>query len=114
MQKPKPFRPWQPEQTTLLQISPHDWLAEDHKVYFLLVLVNELDLYEALIPAQAKDPRGEKAATVTETSYDAWVSGGLPETPRHDSRRSDLPPLYWSSAYESGWSCSSWGFTTFN
>ena len=60
MQKPKSFRPWQPEQTTLLQPSPCDWLAEDYHVYFLLDLVDELDLSEVLIPAQAKDPRGEK------------------------------------------------------
>ena len=60
MQKPKSFRPWQPEQTTLLPPSPRDWLAEDPQVYFLLDLVDELDLSEVLIPAQAKDPRGEK------------------------------------------------------
>jgi transposase len=57
---PKTFRPWQPEQTTLLPPSPSDWLSEDHQVYFLLDLVNELDLSQVLIPAQAKDPRGEK------------------------------------------------------
>ena len=34
--------------------------ADDHQVYFLLDLVDELDLSEILIPAQAKDPRGEK------------------------------------------------------
>ncbi len=60
MQKPKTFRPWQPEQTTLLPPSPREWLSEDHQVYFLLDLVDELDLSEILIPAQAKDPRGEK------------------------------------------------------
>ena len=60
MQKPKSFRPWQPEQTTLLPPSPREWLSEDHQVYFLLDLVDELDLSEILIPAQAKDPRGEK------------------------------------------------------
>ena len=60
MQKPKSFRPWQPEQTTLLPPSPSDWLSDDHQVYFLLDLVNELDLSAILIPAQAKDPRGEK------------------------------------------------------
>ena len=57
---PKTFRPWQPEQTTLLPPSPSDWLSEDHQVYFLLDLVAELDLSQVLIPAQAKDPRGEK------------------------------------------------------
>lgn len=60
MQKPKSFRPWQPDQTTLLPPSPREWLAEDHQVYFLLDLVGELDLSEILVPAQAKDPRGEK------------------------------------------------------
>jgi transposase len=60
MQKPKSFRPWQPEQTTLLPPSPRDWLADDHQVYFLLDLVDELDLSAILLPALAKDPRGEK------------------------------------------------------
>ena len=57
--KRKTFRPWEPEQTTLLPASTRDWLAEVHQVYCHLVLVDELDLSEALIPAQAKDPRGE-------------------------------------------------------
>ena len=61
MQKLKSFRPWQPDQTTTFLLpSPREWLAEDHQVYFLLDLVDELDLSEILIPAQAKDPRGEK------------------------------------------------------
>jgi transposase len=60
MQNRKTFRPWQPEQTTLLPPSPREWLSEDHQVYFLLDLVDELDLSQILIPAQAKDPRGEK------------------------------------------------------
>jgi hypothetical protein len=56
---PKTFRPWQPEQTTLLPPSPSDWLSDDHQVDVLLDLVDELDLSEILIPAQNKDPRGE-------------------------------------------------------
>jgi len=60
MHKAKTFRPWQPEQTTLLPPSPREWLSEDHQVYFLLDLVDELDLSAIVIPAQAKDPRGEK------------------------------------------------------
>ena len=60
MQKPKSFRPWQPDQATLLPPSPREWLSADHQVYFLLDLVDELDLSQVLIPAQAKDPRGEK------------------------------------------------------
>jgi hypothetical protein len=45
MQKRKTFRPWQPEQTTLLPPSPREWLSEDHHVYFLLDLIDELDLW---------------------------------------------------------------------
>jgi hypothetical protein len=60
MQKRKTFRPWQPEQTTLLPPSPREWLSDDHQVYFLLDPVDELDLSQVLIPAQSKDPRGEK------------------------------------------------------
>ena len=60
MKKPKSFRPWQPDQTTLLRPSPREWLADDHQVYFVLDLVDELDLSAILSPAQAKDPRGEK------------------------------------------------------
>jgi transposase len=60
MQKPKSFRPWQPDQTSLLPPSPREWLADDHQVYFLLDLVDELDLSQILGPAEAKDPRGEK------------------------------------------------------
>jgi len=60
MQSPKTFRPWQPGQTSLLPPSPSDWLSADHQVYFLLDLVDVLNLSAIVIPAQAKDPRGEK------------------------------------------------------
>ncbi len=60
MHKPKTFRPWAPGQTSLLPASPSDWLSADHQVYFLLDLVDELDLSAIVIPAQNKDPRGEK------------------------------------------------------
>ena len=56
----KTFRPWQPGQTSLLPPSPSDWLSADHQVYFLLDLMDELDLSAIVVPAQAKDPRGEK------------------------------------------------------
>lgn len=36
------------------------WLSEEYQVYFLLGLVDELDLSAILIPSQAKDSRGEK------------------------------------------------------
>jgi transposase len=57
---PKTFRPWVPGQTSLLTSSPSDWLSENHQVYCLLDQVDELDLSQVLIPAQAKDPRDEK------------------------------------------------------
>ena len=44
----------------MLPASPSDWLTADHQVYFLLDLVDELDLSAIVIPAQSKDPRGEK------------------------------------------------------
>jgi len=56
----KTFRPWLPGQTSLLPPSPSDWLSDDHQVYFLLDLVDDLDLSAILTPARAKDPRGEK------------------------------------------------------
>ena len=40
---PENFRPWHPEQTTLLPPSPSEWHSDEHQVYFLLDLVNELD-----------------------------------------------------------------------
>ena len=41
----------------MLPASPNDWLSTDHQVYFL---VDVLDLSAIVIPAQSKDPRGEK------------------------------------------------------
>jgi hypothetical protein len=63
MQKPKSLRPWQPEQTTLLPASPREWLSEDHQVYFLLDLVDELDLSEILIPLRLRIPAARRGLT---------------------------------------------------
>jgi hypothetical protein len=63
MQKPKSFPPWQPELTTLLPPSPREWLSENHQVYFLLDLVDELDVSAILIPAQAKGPKARRGLT---------------------------------------------------
>ena len=38
------FQPWEPDQPYLLPPNPRDWLPEGHLVYFLLDLVDELDL----------------------------------------------------------------------
>jgi hypothetical protein len=57
---PKSFHLWQREQTTLLPPSPRERLSEVHQVYFLLDLVDELDLSVILLPAQARNLRSEK------------------------------------------------------
>jgi hypothetical protein len=57
MNKPKTFRPWQPEQTTLLPPSPRDWLSDDHQVYFLLDLVDDLVLSAILTHERVGDQR---------------------------------------------------------
>ena len=40
----KKFRKWAPDQTWLLPPSPRDWLNENHRFYFLLDVVGEMDL----------------------------------------------------------------------
>jgi hypothetical protein len=40
----KRYRPYVPMQSYLLPPSPAEWLSEDHLVYFVLDLVEELDL----------------------------------------------------------------------
>lgn len=40
----KKFIPYNPEQTLLLPPDMHDWLSDDHLVYFLIDVVQEIDL----------------------------------------------------------------------
>jgi transposase len=40
----KTYRPYTPEQSFLLPPSPRDWLPEDHLVYFVSDLIDQLDL----------------------------------------------------------------------
>jgi len=61
MSKPKTFRPWLPEQAWLLPPSPIDWLPKDHLVFFLLDLIDQLDLDPIFRLYRQKDARGEKA-----------------------------------------------------
>ena len=56
----KTYRPYTPEQSFLLPPSPREWLPEDHLAYFVLDLLEDLDLREITRPIQAKDPRGER------------------------------------------------------
>ena len=50
MQKPKSFRPWLPDQITLLLTSSREWLAEDYQGYFMLDPLQELDFSESTRP----------------------------------------------------------------
>ena len=43
-----------------MPLSPTDWLPEDHLAYFVLDLIEELDLSEIERAIQAKDARGER------------------------------------------------------
>ncbi len=43
--------------------SPREWISRVHQVYVLLVQVDDLELSEILIPAQAKDLLGDKGLT---------------------------------------------------
>lgn len=56
----KRYRTWAPGQQYLLPPSPHEWLPEDHLVYFLLDVVEELDLSAVEEVIQAKDARGTR------------------------------------------------------
>jgi transposase len=56
----KQYRSWSPRQGFLLPPSPLEWLPEGHLAYFVLELVEELDLGEVERAIQAKDPRGTR------------------------------------------------------
>ena len=54
----KTYRPYQPTQTFLLPQSPHEWLPEDHLAYFILDVVNTLDL-STIIAHYERELRGQ-------------------------------------------------------
>jgi transposase len=56
----KTYRPYAPEQSFLLPPSPREWLPENHLAYFVLDLLDGLDLGEIEREIQRKDPRGER------------------------------------------------------
>jgi len=56
----KRYRSWAPNQAYLLPPSPGDWLGEGHLAYFILEVVEELDLSEIADAIHAKDPRGNR------------------------------------------------------
>ena len=64
MNKPKTFRPWLPEQVWLLPPSPIDRLPVNHLVFFLLDLIDQLDLEAILLINRQKDARGAASLRV--------------------------------------------------
>ncbi len=56
----KRYREWTPEQTFLLPPSPSEWLPEDDLAYFMLDVVQTLDLSMIERELQAKDSRGTR------------------------------------------------------
>ena len=56
----KSYRPYAPTQVHLLPPSPQEWLPEGHLAYFVLDLVEELDLGAIEAELQRKDTRGER------------------------------------------------------
>jgi transposase len=56
----KSYRAWNPAQSFLLPPSPLDWLPEGHLAYFVLELVETIDLSAINTAIQEKDPRGER------------------------------------------------------
>lgn len=56
----KSYRTWQPDQVFLLPPSMRDWLPDGHLVYFVLDVVDGLDLAAIERVYQDKDHRGER------------------------------------------------------
>lgn len=56
----KTYRAWSPGQSFLLPPSPMEWLPEGHLAYFVLELVETIDLTAISAAIQEKDARGER------------------------------------------------------
>ena len=71
----KTYRPYAPEQSFLLPPSPREWLPEGHLAYFVLDLVEGLDLGDIERAIQGKDHRGERPFG-DGTDHDRRARGG--------------------------------------
>ncbi|MCS4198368.1 IS1182 family transposase [Salinibacter ruber] len=56
----KQFRDWNPDQPFLLPPSLQEWLPEDHPVYMMLDILEELDISAIEKKYRQKDPRGTR------------------------------------------------------
>jgi hypothetical protein len=94
MSKLQSFRPSRQGQTSLLAPSPNDWLSHDHQLYFLLDLVDELDLSAILSP-----PRVPRIPAVRRPWTDGTRSGPAHERLRQRLRELGFLPLEPNAAY---------------
>ena len=62
--KEKSYRPWSPRQSYLLPPSPLEWLPPSHLAYFVLDVVEQLNLGDIEDSIQGKDHRGERPYAV--------------------------------------------------
>lgn len=60
MSTTKQYRQWNPGQSFLFPPSPHEWLDSDDLAYFILDVVESLDLSAIEARIQAKDSRGNR------------------------------------------------------
>ncbi|MGH9380414.1 MAG: transposase, partial [Thermoanaerobaculia bacterium] len=56
----KQYRSWEPRQGFLLPPSPLDWLPEGHLAYFILELLDQLDVTQIERSIRSKDARGTR------------------------------------------------------
>ena len=56
----KSYRPWEPRQAYLLPPSPLEWLPAKHLAYFVLDVMEQMNLGEIEDEVQGKDHRGER------------------------------------------------------
>jgi transposase len=56
----KRYKDWNPDQQLLVPPSLRDWLPEDHPVYLMLDILEELDISAIEEKYQRKDPRGTR------------------------------------------------------
>jgi hypothetical protein len=55
------YQRWTRDQAWLLPPSLHEWLAQEHVVWFVVEVVSQLDLGPIEASMQAKDARGQRA-----------------------------------------------------
>jgi transposase len=60
----KSYRPWTPRQAYLLPPSPLDWLPPKHLAYFVLDVLEQVNLGEIDDEVQSKDHRGERPYSI--------------------------------------------------